>query len=235
MSRLIDLYPRPWRERYEHEFRALLSGRRLSIGDRLDIVRGALDARLHPQLPSAPRVSDPFGFAALVGLALFLAAMAIAAVGPVQYDEYGSYRDGSAAVPFMMVATFLLSICLVRLVVRLPTEAIVGRSAGWLAVVIVPFWPLMFWVLPIGVVVLVSVMLLAGSAYRARLWPAWLSGALVALLAVPTSLMAVLAFLPWYTARELNLNALVMIGPIGVIWLLVGIGLLRGFPRRTAP
>ena len=135
----------------------------------------------------------------------------------------------------MMVATFLLSICLVRLLVRLPTEAIVGRSAGWLAVVIVPFWPLMFWVLPIGVVVLVSVMLLAGSAYRARLWPAWLSGALVALLAVPTSLMAVLAFLPWYTARELNLNALVMIGPIGVIWLLVGIGLLRGFPRRTAP
>src|SRR4029077_17181152 len=50
MSALIRLYPRAWRERYEDEFLALLEARPPTFGDRLDIVRAALDARLHPQV-----------------------------------------------------------------------------------------------------------------------------------------------------------------------------------------
>jgi hypothetical protein len=50
VSALIRLYPRAWRERYEDEFLALLEARPPTIGDRLDIVRAALDARMHPQV-----------------------------------------------------------------------------------------------------------------------------------------------------------------------------------------
>src|SRR4029079_15705907 len=71
MSALVRLYPRAWRERYEAEFLTLLEARPTTIGDRLDIVRGALDARLHPQVrrdeapEPAPNADGP---AANVGL-----------------------------------------------------------------------------------------------------------------------------------------------------------------------
>jgi hypothetical protein len=41
---LTRLYPRPWRERYEAEFQAMLEEYQLSVWDLLDIARGALDA-----------------------------------------------------------------------------------------------------------------------------------------------------------------------------------------------
>lgn len=50
MSRLIGLYPASWRARYETELRALLADRPPTRRDRVDLVRGALDARLHPEL-----------------------------------------------------------------------------------------------------------------------------------------------------------------------------------------
>ena len=51
---LARLYPAAWRARYGAEFDALLADRSLTVRDRLDIVRGAIDARLHPQIPGAP-------------------------------------------------------------------------------------------------------------------------------------------------------------------------------------
>ena len=58
-SALLRLYPAPWRARYGGEFAELLSARRPTLRDRLDIVRGAIDARLHPQVvrTSAQRVA----------------------------------------------------------------------------------------------------------------------------------------------------------------------------------
>ncbi len=50
---LLRLYPRVWRIRYEDEFTALLEQCPLSLFDILDIVVGALDARLHPQASPA--------------------------------------------------------------------------------------------------------------------------------------------------------------------------------------
>jgi len=46
--------------------------------------------------------------------------------------------------------------------------------------------------------------------------------------------MAVLAFLPWYTLRVAEVNALILLAPIGGLWLAVGLGLVRGFPRPVA-
>ncbi|HEV8545666.1 MAG TPA: hypothetical protein VGQ64_05200 [Candidatus Limnocylindrales bacterium] len=54
MSKLVRLYPRAWRDRYEEEFLALLAERPPTFGDLLDTVRGALDAHLHPQADVEP-------------------------------------------------------------------------------------------------------------------------------------------------------------------------------------
>ena len=51
MSRLLALYPRAWRARYGDEFADLLESRPPSVRDRLDIVLGAIDARINPQVP----------------------------------------------------------------------------------------------------------------------------------------------------------------------------------------
>lgn len=50
MSRLVRLYPAAWRARYEAELRDALALRPLTARDRLGLIRGALDARLHPEL-----------------------------------------------------------------------------------------------------------------------------------------------------------------------------------------
>ena len=50
MSFLLRLYPREWRRRYGAEMDAVLcQGGRLGPRDTIDLLRGALDARLHPQ------------------------------------------------------------------------------------------------------------------------------------------------------------------------------------------
>jgi hypothetical protein len=44
--RLLRLYPKAWRQRYEAEMRALLDQHEVTIVTRLDLLRGALDASL---------------------------------------------------------------------------------------------------------------------------------------------------------------------------------------------
>jgi len=44
--RLLRLYPRAWRQRYEAEMRALLDEHEVTMRTRLDLLRGALDASL---------------------------------------------------------------------------------------------------------------------------------------------------------------------------------------------
>ena len=53
MTWLLRLYPAPWRERYGEEFAAVLVRQRLTPGLVVDVVAGAIDARLHPQIQSS--------------------------------------------------------------------------------------------------------------------------------------------------------------------------------------
>jgi hypothetical protein len=50
MSWLVRLYPKAWRERYGEEFSEVLAGQHASVGMIVDVLGGALDARLHPQV-----------------------------------------------------------------------------------------------------------------------------------------------------------------------------------------
>jgi hypothetical protein len=53
MKWLIQLYPLAWRARYGEEFAAVLASQRASLGLMLDVVGGAVDARLHPQIDNS--------------------------------------------------------------------------------------------------------------------------------------------------------------------------------------
>jgi hypothetical protein len=50
MKWLLQLYPARWRERYGEEFGAVLASQRASVGMVLDVLGGAIDAHLYPQI-----------------------------------------------------------------------------------------------------------------------------------------------------------------------------------------
>jgi hypothetical protein len=50
MKWLLQLYPARWRDRYGEEFDAVLASQRTSVGMVLDVLGGAIDAHLYPQI-----------------------------------------------------------------------------------------------------------------------------------------------------------------------------------------
>lgn len=50
MSWLLNLYPPRWRRRYGEEFRTLLGAQPFSIGTTIDVISGAIDAWIYPQM-----------------------------------------------------------------------------------------------------------------------------------------------------------------------------------------
>lgn len=110
MSALLKLYPPAWQARYGDEMASLLEERPLRTRDRVDLVRGALDAWLHPASPSLV----PIG-AALLGGGLWT-VLSVGVLGqPVQPDWPGYLLD---VVPLAAVAAacFLVGglACLLR-------------------------------------------------------------------------------------------------------------------------
>lgn len=237
MTRLVSLYPRDWRDRYEEEFLTLFAERPPTAGDRLDVVRGALDAHLHPQVPGSERVPDRTGIAALIGFVSLVVSGVLMANGPVMEDEFGTYREGVLALPFLVLATVLLSAALYRVVERLPARdpaglPTLGQVGGWAAIIAAPTWSIMPWVAPLGLVFMLGVLGLAVAARRAGLWPAWSEVALVALAVLPAGILLAIPFLPWYAMRVAGLDFSVVLVPMSGVWIVVGAVLLRGSPGR---
>ena len=54
--RLLALYPRSWRDRYEAEVTAVLELHRIRLATLADLVAGAVEARLHPAYQSREKV-----------------------------------------------------------------------------------------------------------------------------------------------------------------------------------
>lgn len=182
--RLVSLYPRDWRDRYEAEFLDLIAARPPSAAERLDIVRGALDARLHPQLrvrddrrslPPLPegdlRIARRLGFAGLIGAVLWPVAFAVILMGPVRYDDQGAYRDGAAALPILLLAVALLAAGLLGHLVRLPADAGVARGSAMAAIPLLLVWGMAPWLWPIGLLAIGFVALLAVAGRRSGDWP----------------------------------------------------------------
>lgn len=232
MSRLIALYPAAWRARYEEEFEDVIALRPRTTRERLDILRGAVDAHLHPQRVGRERIPDRYGVAPLLGLPTLALVLLLAANGPVQFDEYGTYRDGSAALPFFVATLVLVSVGLVRIINRLPEDAARSRAAGWIAILAGPTWGFAPWLVPIGLIFFLGALGLAVGARRAGILPAWSEVVLVPTLAIPSGLAVATVLLPWYVSRESGLlSFVVLVAPIVSLCLVVGGLLLRGFPR----
>ena len=103
MTRLVRLYPRPWRDRYEEEFLALLEERPPTMGDLLDTVRGALDAHLNPQGQAEP---TPWTHRVPGLLALIAGAMwSVAFIGFVFWHDKA--WEVAGLIPVSMLLMFL--------------------------------------------------------------------------------------------------------------------------------
>ena len=119
-ARYVGLFPRAWRERYGDELADLLENEPLGLRARFDLVRGALDARLHPPVPSPLPVA-----AALVASALAAAHAFALAAQPVPTDWPGYLDD---ALPLIVLSVAALLPALVGLWLRLgDTDGAIGR------------------------------------------------------------------------------------------------------------
>jgi hypothetical protein len=124
---LIRLYPRAWQERYGDELAAILDSEPPGLRARLDLVRSALDAHLHPALPS------PLPMIAAVSASALASAHAIAlAAQPVPTDWPG-YID--EALPLIIGSVAALIPVIVALWLRLgDADGPLGRLGIVLAV-----------------------------------------------------------------------------------------------------
>lgn len=137
-ARLLALYPGDWRQRYEPEVAWILEREPLTMRTRLDLVRGAIDARLHPDAAS------PLPVLAAVAAAGLLSAHAIVlAVQPVAPDWPGYLDDG---LPLVGLAVAALLPALVGLWLKLGDhDGVMGRigivlglagHAAWLTAIL---------------------------------------------------------------------------------------------------
>jgi hypothetical protein len=110
VSALLRLYPGAWRARYGDEMAALLEERQPDRRERLDLIRGALDAWLHPPTPSlAPML------AALIGGGLWTVVAAAVLAQPAPPDWPGYLAE---IVPIAVVAAVCLLVAATACVLR---------------------------------------------------------------------------------------------------------------------
>jgi hypothetical protein len=126
MRALLKLYPSTWRARYGDEMEALLEARRPDRRERLDLVRGALDAWVHPAKPSLAPI-----LAALIGGGLWTVVATAVLVQPAPLDWPGYLAE---VLPLAAVA----ACCLLVAVLGCSLRAGEARSrAGGLATALV--------------------------------------------------------------------------------------------------
>ena len=126
-ARYVGLFPRAWRERYGDELADLLETEPFGLRTRFDLLRSALDARLHPLRPSPLPV-----VAALVASALAAAHAFALAAQPVAMDWPGYLDD---ALPLILLCVLALLPVLIGLWLRLgDADGAIGRIGIVLAV-----------------------------------------------------------------------------------------------------
>ena len=128
---LVRLYPRSWRDRYADEMLALLEAGPVSRRDGFDLLRGALDAWLHP--PTRSRIPAA---AALIGGGLWTVAAAAVVFQPAPPDWPGYLFDtlaiGLVAAGFLLVATMGCARRVGDMGGRVLTLAVVLTIAGYI-------------------------------------------------------------------------------------------------------
>jgi hypothetical protein len=112
-ERLLRLYPQAWRERYGAEFLATVEPGSLSVQQVIDIISGAIDARLSSDVRRATAASRvaPGG-----GAPMIQKALTVCERNQARYTK----RDALIGAGVMLGATLLLTMA-----------GIAARRAGW--------------------------------------------------------------------------------------------------------
>ena len=223
MSGFLRLYPRPWRDRYGEEFEELLAQRPPSVRHRLDIVRGALDAHLHPELVDPTRVVDRWWLVPLAGFGLLILALLIVAASPERFDAYGSYREAPMALVPLLGAVAMLIAGIARLAMLLPPEPAVLRVIASIGVSAGVLWAIAPWTGILGATFFGATAVVVVGAWRAAVIPGRLAAALVVALSGPTVLFVATMVLPWYTMRQIGPGPFVFFGSVVLVWPLVAL------------
>jgi hypothetical protein len=253
MKRLVGLYPTDWQARYGPEFEAVLEARPPGARDRIDIVRGAIDARLHPQAPGTGDTSPaarsvsvlPGVLLAMGGLSWAIASLIVATA---RISSSG-YLDAEAATAFMVVAIILIPLGSSIALGDLPS-AVARRGGALNAAFLVSV--LAIWILPwpiLGIAMMLAVVFFSLSGFHHAIVAArvgWVPRGVAALVVVAT--MAGVAGFAWVlmaglggpgdtaSAQEtFRLLYTVVVAPFGVAWVLVGAFMVRRSRRAPSP
>jgi len=227
---LIRLYPADWRARYGDELIALLAERPPTVRDRIDIVRGAVDARVNPQLggdlepmPISHRV--PGLLALVAGLAWSLAYLSALISSP---DAWGQ-----SAWSWSFPLALLLG------AVALPSEYLAVRSTWVLSWVLATIGLVPLSIALIGspalvVVVSLGTGLLSLAARRAGYAAPGVAVAVAAGVGVPlvAGVLGSVSVVGSYTVPFL----LAVTMPYGLTWMALGmLMIVRGAPTLLPP
>lgn len=218
MSRIVRLYPAAWRERYEPEFVELLSTRPPSLMDRVDIIRGAVDARVHPQVALGAHEPESgaggmrrAGATAVLG-GVFWALAGLGFYGAPYVDDLG-YKDSGAIVLLGAAAAAATGLGAVMMLRRMAHRSIPlwGSAAAILlgAIGLALPWPILL----IGYFGIVIGTLVFGLVGAARLGPAYVLVGLGGLLALG------------FNTED---GRALMLLPLGAAWIVAGALTARG-------
>lgn len=233
MSALVRLYPRTWRDRYESEFLDVLESRPPSPRDRLDIVRGALDARLHQELPGSPESPRPTMQPARLAAACSIVAGAawLAWLGLVlqEFRGWGAGQPQSQTLMVVLAAIMSLALAATHIFLPLAAQATL-RPLGAIAasVAVVSFAATAFgggWTFAIALIA--SAVLAATMAGRSL-------PVLAAVSWAATSLVSVSVMVIFIGGGGQDVGLLALGIPSGVAWIVVGVTVAwRGLPSPT--
>jgi hypothetical protein len=104
---MLRLYPRSWRARYGAELADLFAPSSLSISLIVDLIAGAIDARLHPELVARPVSPAQEGEAPMVGKLMKLRCAG--------YGAQVTRRDAWLSAGVMIGATIVFTLIWMRL------------------------------------------------------------------------------------------------------------------------
>jgi hypothetical protein len=153
MNRLVRLYPRAWRERYLSEFTDLLEDRQPVLRDQLDIVRGALDAWIDPQVtdqrseePAGNRARRTLaaGSAGIIGGGMWIAGGVV--MKSTELNSAVGYKDAGVAVLILVGAMIVTALAAFALATSASSpRATRAAAAGMLigAVLTAMPWPIL--------------------------------------------------------------------------------------------
>ena len=232
MSAILRLYPRAWRERYGDEMLAMLDARPASLSDRFDLVRGAFDARLHPQVRGAatPEKEIPVSqrllgsMAALGGLVWILG---FASLFVLPRDAYGD-RDSTVAFIAVIFAGAGIGIALGELGTRGADASsrrvghVIAAANIGAATTMLFGWPMFI----IGLYAFPIIGILAAvRGVRNGVFPGWF---------VPAFVGLAIATMVGYMGSIHQDAAIVLMGGLGVAGLVLGARAIGGGPVAAA-